>query len=162
MVGTAAIEPDAAPTTRPATRHRRRAILDDALEILATEYAQPVKIEEVARRVATSPRQLQRAFAEAGGVGFRASLRRIRLSHAAELIAGTDLPVSHVARRVGYRDVSQFSKAFSREQGVSPSQLRRTVRAGSSPVSPARPGGRPVVVTPELVHQLVLGHPRTA
>jgi transcriptional regulator GlxA family with amidase domain len=113
------------PRTRPATRELRRAIFQDAVEILATEYSRPIKIEEIARRVATSPRQLQRVFAEVGGVGFRSYVRGIRLSHAADLLVETDLPVREVARRVGYGDVSQFSKAFTRAFGVSPSRPPR-------------------------------------
>jgi transcriptional regulator GlxA family with amidase domain len=129
------------PRTRPATRELRRAIFEDAVEILATEYSRPIKIEEVARRVATSPRQLQRVFAEVGGLGFRAYLIRIRLSHAADLLAETDLPVREVAQRVGYRDLSQFSKAFARAYGVSPSRAPRPP-AGAPSKTELSPCGR--------------------
>lgn len=154
-----AIRDEARPRTRPATRQLRRAIFDDAVEILATEYSRPIRIEEIARRVATSPRQLQRVFDEVGGLGFRAYLRRIRLSHAAELLAETDLTVKQVARRVGYSDVSQFSKAFRRAYGVSPSQaprlqaarpdrrdpaLRRGVERSSKPGSPTQELIKPI------------------
>jgi AraC family transcriptional regulator, regulatory protein of adaptative response / methylphosphotriester-DNA alkyltransferase methyltransferase len=109
---------------RPATEEAYLAIFDEAAGILAMEYSRPVKIREVARRVATSPRQLQRIFADVGGCGFRSHLMRVRMSHAAHLLAGTNLPVKEVARRVGYGDPGQFSKAFRREHGVSPSQSR--------------------------------------
>jgi AraC family transcriptional regulator of adaptative response / methylphosphotriester-DNA alkyltransferase methyltransferase len=125
-VGVDAIRAEARPRTRPATRELRRAIFDDAVEILAMEYSRPVTIEEIARRVATSPRQLQRVFAEVGGLGFRSYLRQIRLSQGADLLARTDLPVTEVARRVGYRDVGQFSKAFRSAYGVSPSRAFRS------------------------------------
>jgi AraC family transcriptional regulator, regulatory protein of adaptative response / methylphosphotriester-DNA alkyltransferase methyltransferase len=153
-----AIRDEARPRTRPATRQLRRAIFDDAVEILATEYSRPITIEEIARRVATSPRQLQRVFDEVGGLGFRAYLRRIRLSHAAALLAETDLTVTEVARRVGY-SVSQFSKAFRRAYGVSPSRaprlqaarldrrdpaLRRGVERSSKPGSPTHELIKPI------------------
>jgi AraC family transcriptional regulator, regulatory protein of adaptative response / methylphosphotriester-DNA alkyltransferase methyltransferase len=109
---------------RQSTRQARRSAFDAAVEILATEFAQPIRIEEVARRVAVSPRQLQRVFADEGELGFRSYLRRVRMSHARRLLATTDLPVKEVARRVGYGNPSQFSKAFKRVHGIPPSQAR--------------------------------------
>jgi AraC-like DNA-binding protein len=114
---------------RPATREVYGTIFEEARGILASEFARPLRIEDVARRTATSPRQLQRVFAEVSGIGFRSYLRRIRMRRAAQLLATTDLPVKEVTRQVGYRDASQFSKAFRRAYGVSPSQFRAAGRA---------------------------------
>lgn len=113
---------------RPVTRESRLAIFAEAVEILANESSRPLRIGEVAGRVATSPRQLQRVFADVAGVGFRSYLTRLRMSKAAELLATTALPVKEIARRVGYGDASQFSKAFKRTCGVSPSQARAVAR----------------------------------
>lgn len=113
---------------RPATEEARLAIFAEAVEILAKEWARPLRIDDVARRVATSPRQLQRIFADVAGLGFRSYLRRLRMARAADLLATTALPVKEIARRVGYGDASQFSKAFKRSYGVSPSQLRTMTR----------------------------------
>jgi AraC-like DNA-binding protein len=114
---------------RESTRQARLAIFRAAAEIVASEFAQPLTIEDVAVRVAVSPRQLQRIFTEVRGVGFRTYLAGIRMSRAAELLAQTQLPVKEVAQRVGYRDHSQFSKAFKRLYGVSPSAFRARRRA---------------------------------
>jgi AraC family transcriptional regulator of adaptative response / methylphosphotriester-DNA alkyltransferase methyltransferase len=124
----------ASPESRPATQKARLAIFADAVEIIAAEYSRPIRIEEVSRRVATSPRQLQRVFADVGGRGFREHLRAIRMSHASDLLATTELTVKQIARRVGYDDPSQFSKAFKRTYGVSPSKTRATT-ADSGPES---------------------------
>jgi transcriptional regulator GlxA family with amidase domain len=114
---------------RPATQESRLAIFAEAVEILADESSRPLRIGEVAGRLATSPRQLQRIFADVAGIGFRSYLRRLRMSKAAGLLAATPLPVKEVARRVGYGDASQFSKAFNRTYGMSPSQCRAMARA---------------------------------
>jgi transcriptional regulator GlxA family with amidase domain len=115
---------------RPATQESRLAIFAEAVEILADESSRPLRIDEVAGRVATSPRQLQRIFADVAGIGFRSYLRRLRMSKAAELLATTPFPVKEIARRVGYGDASQFSKAFKRTYGISPSQCRTMARVG--------------------------------
>jgi transcriptional regulator GlxA family with amidase domain len=115
---------EAATRRRAATTEAYGSILDAAARIVASEYARPLRIEEVAHRVAISPRQLQRVFPEVCGLGFRAYLTRIRMCHAANLLATTDLPVKEVGRQVGYAEASQFSKAFKRIHHVSPSQAR--------------------------------------
>jgi AraC-like DNA-binding protein len=125
---------EASAGARPATRQARLAIFADAVEIIATEYSRPIRIEEISRRVATSPRQLQRVFSGIGGSGFRTHLRAVRMARATELLATTDLPVKEIATRVGYDDPSQFSKAFKRTFGVSPSQVRAK-RRDSGPES---------------------------
>jgi transcriptional regulator GlxA family with amidase domain len=126
---------------RKTTHEARLAIFVEAARIVATEYSRPLRIDEVARRVATSPRQLQRVFADVCGLGFRSYLSRLRMSHAADLLATTAIPVNEIARRVGYVDASQFSKAFKRTYGVSPSKTRAT--RGGGPDSSGRVGPSP-------------------
>jgi two-component system response regulator YesN len=82
-------------------------------------------------------------FTENAGLGFRAYLRHLRLSKAADLLMGTDLSVGQIADAVGYGDASQFAKSFKRMYGVSPSRYRavpdeereQSGRVGPSPIS---------------------------
>jgi len=120
------------PTHRPATIRLRASLFQDAAAILADEYASDVSLDDVARRVASSRRQLQRAFAEVGGTTFRQHLTRVRMQRAAELLgSGGALTVREVAHRVGYRQPAQFAKAFRRHLGVAPSEYRSNGHAGS-------------------------------
>lgn len=113
---------------RPTTITVRTALLNDALRIMEEEYATHLTLDDVARRIATSRRQLQRCFAEHGNGSFRQCLARIRMQRAAQLLTETQLTIREVARRVGYRQPAQFAKAFARYQGTVPSEFRaRTV-----------------------------------
>ena len=109
---------------RPATVQRRRALFLDAVRIMDTEYPDKLALDDVARRVATSRRQLQRAFAEAGETSFRSYLQRVRMTRAAELLREGATPVNQVASAVGYRQPAQFAKAFRRHHGAPPSSFR--------------------------------------
>ncbi len=111
---------------RPDTRDRREALLRDALAIMEEEYATQVELEDVAQRIATSRRQLQRVFDELHGVPYRTALAQIRMRHAALLLADPQpTTIRSVAYRVGYHQGAQFAKAFHRHHGVVPSAYRR-------------------------------------
>jgi AraC-like DNA-binding protein len=52
---------------------------------------------------------------------------------AAQLLEETDLRLSEIASRVGYRSEFSFSRAFKMARGVSPIQYRRAMPARSRP-----------------------------
>jgi AraC family transcriptional regulator of adaptative response / methylphosphotriester-DNA alkyltransferase methyltransferase len=111
---------------RMSTPVRRGALLAEATLALEARHPDPaLGIDDVAREIATSTRQLQRVFSELAGSAFRDELAAVRMQNGAVLLQTTALPVAEVARRVGYRQAAQFAKAFRREHGVSPSGLRR-------------------------------------
>ena len=114
------------PTQRPATIQLRSSLYEDATAIVAREYASELSLDDIARRVASSRRQLQRAFAEIGHTTFRDHLTRVRMERAAELLGRRSVTVREVAHRVGYRQPAQFAKAFRRHAGVAPSDYRAT------------------------------------
>src|SRR5690349_4517788 len=103
---------------RPATKSLRTSLFEDATAIVETEYQHDLALDDIARRVASSRRQLQRAFAEIGNTTFREHLTAVRMDRAAEMLANGSGTVRDVAQRVGYRQPAQFAKAFRRRHGV--------------------------------------------
>jgi AraC family transcriptional regulator of adaptative response / methylphosphotriester-DNA alkyltransferase methyltransferase len=122
-------------TIRVGTVARRRTLFEEASEIIEREYAHPIELDDVARRLATSRRQLQRAFAEVGETSFRTHVAKVRMRRALELLREGNLPVRDVANAVGYRQPAQFAKTFRRHHGAPPSSFR------GPPSAPARSGG---------------------
>jgi transcriptional regulator GlxA family with amidase domain len=112
------------PTHRPSTIHHRTSLFEDAVAIVRSEYASELSLDDIARRVASSRRQLQRAYSEIGNTTFREHLTRVRMERAAAMLDDRALTVREVARRVGYRQPAQFAKAFRRHIGVAPSDYR--------------------------------------
>jgi AraC family transcriptional regulator, regulatory protein of adaptative response / methylphosphotriester-DNA alkyltransferase methyltransferase len=109
---------------RPATVRHRTSLFEDAARVIEAHYADDISLDDVARRVASSRRQLQRSFAEIGQTTFREHLTRVRMAAAAEMLGNERLTVREVAQRVGYRQPAQFAKAFRRYQGAAPSAWR--------------------------------------
>jgi AraC family transcriptional regulator of adaptative response / methylphosphotriester-DNA alkyltransferase methyltransferase len=129
---------------RTSTVSRRRALFEEAVEIIQQEYASDLELDSVARRLATSRRQLQRAFAEAGRTSFRTRLAEVRMQKALELLREGSMPVRDVATSVGYRQAAQFAKTFRRHHGRPPSSVRReryTTAAAAAVDGNAPPSG---------------------
>ena len=113
---------------RPATIRHRTSLFDDAVAIVDEEFASDLSLDDIARRVASSRRQLQRAYAEIGRTTFREHLTGVRMERAGEMLQTRGLTVREVAHRVGYRQPAQFAKAFRRHHGQAPSAFRSTHR----------------------------------
>jgi AraC family transcriptional regulator, regulatory protein of adaptative response / methylphosphotriester-DNA alkyltransferase methyltransferase len=128
---------------RTTTWRRRSALLTDATLAIEARFAEPdLALRDVARQIATSERQLQRVLAELADSAFRDELAAVRMQHAARLLQASDLTISEIARRVGYRQPAQFAKAFRRHHGSSPTVFRRIADADT-------PGGPHDAVSPD-------------
>jgi AraC-like DNA-binding protein len=115
---------------RSATVDLRTSLYRDAVAIVRDEYAHELSLDDIAHRLASSRRQLQRAYSEIGATTFRRHLTAVRMQRAAELLAAEPLTVREVAHRVGYRQPAQFAKAFRRHHGAAPSRFRAARDAG--------------------------------
>jgi AraC-like DNA-binding protein len=109
---------------RPHTFRERRRLYLLARVLIMRQYRTSLTIESVAKLLASSPRQLQRAFAQFGESTFRENLRARRMAAAAELLSQPAIQVGEVARQVGYRQPSHFARAFRCLYGVPPTAFR--------------------------------------
>lgn len=86
-------------------------------------------LEEVARRMSTSPRTLIRRL-RAAGTTFQIEIDAIRQQRAMDMLRRASIPVSTIAESLGFADSAGFAKAFKRWTGVSPSDYRRSCTPG--------------------------------
>lgn len=117
-----------------AQRERIRRVIRDHI---ASPTLGPAKI---CRLAGISRSQLYRLFEPHGGVARYIQAQRLRMAHAALSEAGQGVLIAEVAERLGFFDASAFSRAFRREFGMTPSEVR------TAPVSictvPSGPFGR--------------------
>ena len=92
---------------------------------LADNLSRPVTVRDVAAVVHLSERHAERLFREHTGASLIATLRRLRLERAAQLLLESDTStVTAIARECGYPDVRAFSTAFRRRYGQPPLEYR--------------------------------------
>jgi AraC family transcriptional regulator of adaptative response / methylphosphotriester-DNA alkyltransferase methyltransferase len=115
---------------RPATFEQRRRLYLMARVVIVRHYRRPLTLEEVAKALSSSPRQLSRAYAQFGESSFREDLLTRRLKVGAQLlIEQPAISVRDVARLVGFRQAPHFAKVFRRRYGLTPAAFRAEGRA---------------------------------
>lgn len=72
-----------------------------------------------------TPRSLRRRLAEEQ-TSFEALRDEVRVALAGELLSQTTLSVEQIAERLGYSELSCFSRAYKRWTGHSPRSVRRS------------------------------------
>lgn len=99
----------------------------DILEIqvwLEENFERPITIGHLATVFAMSTRTLIRRFRAATGTPPGRYLARLRVEAAKDLLQNSNLTVSEVAARVGYRDVGAFYDLFTMHTGTKPGAFR--------------------------------------
>jgi LacI family transcriptional regulator len=95
-----------------------------AMSIIQNEACEGLTVEKLLRRVNLSRGTLERRFRQAVGRSLFEEIREVRFETARRLLATTQLKVSAVGRRCGYRDPKRFTKEFHVKTGMTPTQWR--------------------------------------
>lgn len=85
---------------------------------------QTATLAELSRILNQSDYSLSRQVKQLTGCTFKELLQRKRFQHAADLLEGTDLPVSDIVSSVGYENSSYFYRQFRERYGISPKDYR--------------------------------------
>jgi len=91
-----------------------------AIRILRDNYAQPLRVEEIARDVHMSVSSLHHHFKQATAMSPLQYQKHLRLQEARRLMLSDDAGVALAAHAVGYESSSQFSREYSRLFGTPP------------------------------------------
>jgi AraC-like DNA-binding protein len=81
------------------------------------------QVDAISESLAMSKRSLQRLLAEQG-LSYSQMLAEARQRLAVDWLETTDKPVGEIAFDLGYKDSSNFSRAFRREIGMTPQAFR--------------------------------------
>jgi len=88
-----------------------------------------ITIEQLSDLFGMSQRNFTRRFKKATNTTPLKYLQNQRLKEAKELLQGSNLTISEIAYRVGYLDVSYFTKLFKAFYSMTPKQYRTQMRA---------------------------------
>ncbi|MEU5260798.1 AraC family transcriptional regulator [Amycolatopsis sp. NPDC021455] len=110
-----------------------------AIRWLRDNYAEPVRIEELARLSGLSASAFHRHFRTATAMSPLQFQKRIRLQEARSLLLAGAGDVAGVGHLVGYDSPSQFNREYRRLFGAPPGQDAARLRAAAAPAGPQLP-----------------------
>lgn len=113
---------DAVPAAVPT---ERQSALKQVKAYIQLHMSSKIKLQEVARSVHMSERQLSRLLAEELGQSFPSLVKTERMKNAAYLLGFTDIPLKKIAALTGFESIHYFTFVFNGEMGVSPSLFRK-------------------------------------
>jgi transcriptional regulator GlxA family with amidase domain len=96
-----------------------------AQQKLQADYAQPIKIAELAEFCCLTNRTFLRRFFRATGLNPNEYLQRLRIQKACDLLESVSDSFEVVANKVGYDDINACRKIFVRIVGLSPREFRK-------------------------------------
>lgn len=111
-------------------------IVRRALLVMQQHIDSPPSIAEIASRMGSSKRQLERHFRAALDISPQAAFLDIRLDRAHHLIGTTGKSVSAIAVECGFCDTSHLGRMFRRRFGSTPAEFRKSSVRGGAETAP--------------------------
>lgn len=98
-------------------------VFENVLAYIDANLSQKITLSDAAKHFFTSERTITREFQKNLGISFHRYLTQRRLMMANNLLR-TGLSLEEICQRVGYSDYPTFYRAFKKEYGVSPRQMK--------------------------------------
>lgn len=103
-----------------------------ALRFIETHAAERISLSRVAKEVGLARNYMSSLFHRETGVTMTEYIHRVRIRRAVSLLQGGNIPMTEVAKRVGYGSYRHFHRRFSRLLAVSPTHFQRHPSAAHS------------------------------
>jgi len=99
--------------------------INEIILYLHTNYERKISIEELTEEFHINRTTLADKFNDATGIPVMEYLIRLRVKMAAIMLKDTMLPISEIAYRVGFNDITHFGRMFKKHMSYSPSEYRK-------------------------------------
>jgi AraC-like DNA-binding protein len=100
----------------------------EAVELIRTDYGQPIQVSELAATARLSVYQFEQRIRRIFQVTAGQLIQKVRMDAAVERLLESDDSVGTIAIGCGYSDQSAFTRKFRETAGLSPSEYRRAFR----------------------------------
>lgn len=106
------------------SRDQNQCISDLVQLVLSYEDYRSISAKKMAEFMCLSSRTLTRRLNNEG-TSYRKLFLCSRINHAKRLLRTDAIRITEISRRLGYKDPSNFSKAFKKYTGTTPGKYRR-------------------------------------
>lgn len=112
---------NAMPGTKPTVAEAARKYIHDNLD-------KKITINDICSDVGCSKTTLIASFKKEFGITVNTAITKEKMKEAEKLLTAGKLSINEIAQATGFYDQSYFSKVFSAEYGISPSEFRKELR----------------------------------
>ncbi|MDR1564912.1 MAG: response regulator [Oscillospiraceae bacterium] len=102
-------------------------IVSNALKYIDRHYNEKLTLIEVAEKTYVSQWHLSKLLKKHTNQSFCDILNQARIRRAKDLLDDPSLKIHEISEKVGFSDVTHFSKIFKKIEGVSPNEFRNSV-----------------------------------
>jgi AraC-like DNA-binding protein len=102
--------------------------IERALAYIREHFRSRLSVEDLAKQVHLSPRQLHRKFIETFGCSPQTFIMKLRIQAACEALQHEDAQISQIALDLGFYDQSGFTHHFHKHVGLTPLKYQRQFR----------------------------------
>lgn len=100
----------------------------DIIYYLQSRYNQKITVDKLAEEFHTNRTTIHIDFKKHTGLSINQYLLQLRMNFATKLLRDTSLSLSEICDRIGFSDISYFSKAFKKTLNQTPSEYRNINR----------------------------------
>ncbi|WP_168119861.1 AraC family transcriptional regulator [Paenibacillus sp. HB172176] len=99
-------------------------LVEKVMDYIDLHYMKDTSLEQCAELVNANPYMLSKAFKKVLNINYIEYLTNVRITKAKELLWNTDMKISEISEKVGYRE-SYFNRIFKKQVGVTASHYRK-------------------------------------
>lgn len=100
-------------------------IIDEILLYIHTNYSEKITLSSIVNHFNLNRTTINDIFRKATGESIISYLIKLRINASAMMLRDTGIPINEIGYRVGFDDISHFSRTFKKMIGCSPSQYRK-------------------------------------
>lgn len=91
-------------------------------------YFEPIKLKKLAELTKISTYRLSHFVKDTFGLSYSNFVQQIRLQHALTLLKETNIPITEVAYKAGFKDHKYLSQTITNQFGITPLKYRKMIK----------------------------------
>lgn len=111
---------------RVTMKGEQRQLYTDIIDYVSWRIREPVKVSEIAAYFGYNEKYITTFFKKSYGISLKTYILERKMELAKALLTDTNLPIAQIGYDIGFSDNHNFSNAFKKITGQSPSDYRNT------------------------------------
>lgn len=109
---------------RSSTRSSTKQVYFDIIEYIRLNSTKNLKVSDVAKHFGYNQKYLSHLFSHISGLSLKQFIMNVRMDTANYMLSDTNASIAEIAASLGFSDSHNFSKAYKKIAGMTPSEYR--------------------------------------